>query len=82
MDDSKKILKEYLTHAHALVLKESMRQKAEIIKLVKELLNRGVGYERIKKITDFYKYSLNSSNLELENESIFNEMKTKLEALK
>ena len=50
MDDSKKILKEYLTHAHALVLKESMRQKAEIIKLVKELLNRGVDYERIKKI--------------------------------
>lgn len=82
MKDSEKILKKYLLEARSQVLKESMKQKAEIISLVKNLISQGVDIEKIKNVTEFYKYSLDTSNMELENESIFQEMKNKLEALK
>lgn len=81
MKDSKKILKEYLIKAKHYIIKENMRQKAEIISLTKKLISQGVDVDKIKEITDFYKYSIDSSSLEIENENIFQEMITKLEAL-
>ena len=75
------ILKKYLIEAKRSLLKESLMQKAQIIKKVKQLITAGVDKNKIENILSFYKYSIDNKNAEIENIASFNEMMVKLDNL-
>lgn len=81
MKDVRKIIEEHLIRAKKEVLHESLIQKTEIVKLVKQLLAGGIDKTEIDKTLDFYKYSLDNDNTDVENDSIFDEMVKKLKSL-
>lgn len=74
------LLKVYLTEAKSQ-LNEDIVKKTTIIKLVKNLLSKGVDSEKVDRLVKFYKFSLDASEYDLINNSSYKELKSKLEDL-
>jgi len=74
------LLRTYLTEAKKQ-LNEDMIKKITIVKLVKNLLSKGVDSEKVDKLVKFYKFSLDASEYDLINNSSYKELKNKLEDL-
>ena len=68
------LIEKYFLEAKKDILKENKDKKAEIVKLSKQLLANGVNKTKIDNILSFYKFSLESTDFDVVNDSVYEEV--------